>query len=77
MWKQLTVQGNTQYLDILPQIFTKFYNKKHLSTYMTPTEARKKNKGTSLSQSQNIKIQEKDIRQRIHSKLDRTNVCDR
>lgn len=30
---------------------------------MTPTEARKKNKGTSLSQSQNIKIQEKDIRQ--------------
>lgn len=44
---------------------------------MTPTEARKKNKGTSWSQSQNIKIQEKDIRQRIHSKLDRTDVCDR
>ena len=44
---------------------------------MTPKEARKKNKGTSLSQSQNIKIQEKDIKQRIHSKLDRTNVCDR
>ena len=43
---------------------------------MTPKEARKKNKGTSLSQSQNIKIQEKDIRQRIHSKLDRTDVCD-
>ena len=47
MWKQFTVQGNTQDLDILPQIVLKYNNTKHSSLKMTPTEASiKKNKGT-------------------------------
>lgn len=47
MWKQFTVQGNTQDLDILPQIVLKYNNTKHSSIKMTPTEASiKKNKGT-------------------------------
>ena len=47
MWKQFTVQGNTQDLDILPQIVLKYKNTKHSSLKMTPTEASiKKKKGT-------------------------------
>lgn len=46
MWKQFTVQGNTQDLDILPQIVLKYNNTKHSSLKMTPTEASiKKKKG--------------------------------
>ena len=39
MWKQFTVQGDTQYLDILPKILEEYSNTKHLSFKMTPTEA--------------------------------------
>ena len=47
MWKQFTVQGNTQDLDILPQIVLKYNNTKHSRLKMTPTETSiKKNKGT-------------------------------
>ena len=47
MWEQFIVQGNTQYLDVLPQILTKHNNTKHSNTEMTPTEAsKKKNMGT-------------------------------
>jgi len=46
MWKQFTVQGNTQYLDILPKILKQYINTKHSSIKMTPTEAsQKKNAG--------------------------------
>ena len=46
MWKEGTVQGNTQYLDILPKILKQNNNTKHSSTKMTPTEAsKKKNEG--------------------------------
>ena len=46
MWKQFTVQGNTQYLDILPKILKQYNNTKHSSIKMTPTEAsKKKNQG--------------------------------
>lgn len=47
MWKQFTTQGNTKYLDILPEILRKHYNNtKHSSIKMTPTEAtEKKNQG--------------------------------
>ena len=46
MWKQLTVQGNTVYLDILPKIL-KQCNTKHSSIKMTPVEAsKKKNEST-------------------------------
>ena len=46
MWKQFTVQGNTQYLDILPKILKQYNNTKHSSIKMTPTEAsKKKNEG--------------------------------
>ena len=46
MWKQFTVQGNTQYLDILPKILKQYNNTKHNSTKMTPIEAsKKKNEG--------------------------------
>ena len=46
MWKQFTVQGNTQYLDILPELVKQYNNTKHSSIKMTPTEAsKKKNQG--------------------------------
>ena len=41
MWKQFTVQGNTQYLDILPKILKQYNNTKHSSIKMTPVEASK------------------------------------
>ena len=40
--KQFTVQGNTQYLDILPKILSQYNNTKHSSIKMTPLEASKK-----------------------------------
>ena len=43
MWKQFTVQGNTQYLDKLPEILKQYNNTKHSSIKMTPVEASKKN----------------------------------
>ena len=47
MWKQFTVQGNTQYLDMLHKILKQYNNTKHSSVKMTPTEASKKrNEGT-------------------------------
>ena len=46
MWKQFTVQGNTQYLDMLPKLVKQYNNTRHSSTKMTPTEAsKKKNEG--------------------------------
>ena len=46
MWKQFTVQGNTQYLDMLPKLVKKYNNTKHSSIKMTPIEAsKKKNEG--------------------------------
>ena len=47
MWKQFTVQGNTQYLDMLPKLVKQYNNTKHSSIKMTPIEASKKiNEGT-------------------------------
>ena len=47
MWKQFTVQGNTQYLDMLPKLVKEYNNTKHSSIKMTPIEASKKrNEGT-------------------------------
>ena len=47
MWKQFTVQGNTQYLDMLPKLVKQYNNTKHSSIKMTPAEAsRKENEGT-------------------------------
>ena len=46
MWKQFTVQGNTQYLEMLPKISKEYNNSKHSSVKITPVEAsKKKNKG--------------------------------
>ena len=42
MWKQFTIQNNTQYLDILPHIVEKYNNRKHRSIKMSPVEASKK-----------------------------------
>ena len=42
MWKQFTVQGDTKYLDILPEILQRCNNTKHYSINMTPIEASKK-----------------------------------
>ena len=42
MWKQFTVQGNTQYLHVLPKILKQYNNTKHSSIKMTPIEASKK-----------------------------------
>ena len=41
MWNQFTVQGNTQYLGMLPEILKQYNNMKHSSIKMTPTEASK------------------------------------
>ena len=47
VWKQFTVQGNTQYLDILPKILEQYNNTKNSSIKMTPVEAsKKKNEST-------------------------------
>ncbi|KAL9955542.1 hypothetical protein ACROYT_G036880 [Oculina patagonica] len=47
MYKQFTIQGNTQYLEMLPKIVKEYNNTKHSSIKMTPTEAsKKKNEGT-------------------------------
>ena len=47
MWKQFTVQSNTQYLDMLPKLVKQYNNTKHSSIKMTPIEASKKiNEGT-------------------------------
>ena len=47
MWKQFTIQGNTQYLDMLPKLVKQYNNTKHSSIKMTPIEASKKiNEGT-------------------------------
>ena len=49
MWKQLTAQGNTQYLGVhvLLKILKQYNNTKHSSIKMTPVEAsKKKNKST-------------------------------
>ena len=77
MWKQFTVQGNTQCLDILPEILIQYNNTKHNSIKMTLVEARKKknerivyfnlygNKELSSKQkwwqSENKQVQEKSI----------------
>ena len=46
MWEQFTVQGNTQYLDMLPKLVKEYNNTKHSSIKMTPVEAsKKKNQG--------------------------------
>ena len=42
MWKQFTVQGNSQYLDILPKILSQCNNAKDSSIKMTPVEVSKK-----------------------------------
>ena len=48
MWKQFTLQGNTQYLNILPEILKQYNNTKHSSIKMTPVEAsEKKNEGSA------------------------------
>ena len=39
MWKQFTVQGNTQCLNILPKILEQYNITKHSSIKMTPVEA--------------------------------------
>jgi len=44
MWKQFTVQGNTQYLDILPKILKQYNNTIQSSIKMTPVEASKMKK---------------------------------
>ena len=47
MWKEFTVQGNTQYVDILPKILSQYNNTKRSSIKMTPVEAcKKKNEST-------------------------------
>ena len=48
MWKQFTVQGNTQCLDILPKILKQYNNTKHSSIKMTPVEASKKKNESTL-----------------------------
>ena len=46
MWKQFTVQGNTQYLDMLPKLVREYNNTKHSRMKTTPIEAsKKKNEG--------------------------------
>ena len=48
MWKQFTVQGNTQYLSILPKILEQYNNTKHSSIKMKSLEASKKKIESSM-----------------------------
>ena len=46
MWKKFTIQGNTQYLDMLSNLVKEYNNTKHSSIKMTPVEAsNEKNEG--------------------------------
>ena len=45
MWKEFTVQGNTQYLDTLRKILKQYNNTKHSSIKMTEA-SKKKNEST-------------------------------
>ena len=42
MWKQFTIQGDTQYLDILPRILKQYSDTKHSSITMTVVKASKR-----------------------------------
>lgn len=44
MWKQFTVQGNSQYVEILPKILHECNNTKHSSIKITLVETSKKTK---------------------------------
>ena len=47
MWKRFTAQGNTKYLEMLPELVKEYNQSKHSSIKMTPVEAsKKKNEGT-------------------------------
>ena len=48
MWKQFTIQGNTQYLEILPEILKHYNDTKHSSIKMTPVEVSTKKKGGTV-----------------------------
>ena len=48
MWKQFTLQGDTQYLRRLPKILGQYDNTKHSSIKMTPVEASKKKNESAL-----------------------------
>ena len=79
MWKQFTVQGNTQYLSILPKILSQYNNTKHSSIKMTPVEASKKNESTvyfslygdreQLSSKPKFKVGDKDRISRYKRKV--------
>ena len=47
MWKRFTAQGNTKYLEMLPELVKEYNQSKHSSIKMTPVEASKtKHEGT-------------------------------
>ena len=48
MWKQFTVQGNTQYLDMLPKLVKQYNNTKHSSIKMTPIQKQAKRRMKEL-----------------------------
>ena len=48
MWKQFTLQGDTQYLRRLPKILEQYDNTKHSSIKMTPVEVSKKKNESAL-----------------------------
>ena len=71
MWKQFTVQGNTQYLDFLLKILKQYNNTKHTSIKMTPTEASNKNNEGDMETSKQkpkFKFVDKFEYQRIKEK---------
>ena len=45
MWKQFTIQDNTQYLDMLPKSLNQYNNTKHSSIKMATEANKKKNEG--------------------------------
>ena len=59
MWKQFTVQGNTQYLDMLPKMVKEYNNTKHSSIKMTPIEASKKKNLKSATELEYLSIKER------------------
>ena len=59
MWKQFTVQGNTQYLDMLPKILKQYNNTKHSSIKTTPIEANLYGNMVTSKQKPKFKIGDK------------------
>ena len=61
MWKQFTIQGDTQYLDILPRILKQYSDTKHSSITMTVVKASKRSSTWNQVNALETKMHQKQL----------------